>query len=125
MKTGKSGLLRPRMLELIDAAARQGYPDAGGLWRMTLREARWALESFAAARRAENERDERLAWMSGYYFALALHAPRRYPRRSGETFRPAGGAMSEAQMKEALLAFAANRAAMEKEDEHDIGDAEN
>ena len=119
------GFLRPRMQALIDAAARQGYPGAAGLWRMSPREAQWALESFSAARRAEAARDERLAWMCGYYFALAAHAPRRYPRRSGETFRPADAAMSEAQLKEALLAFAAGRAEMKEENEHDVGDAEN
>ena len=43
---------------------------------------------YAAALGMEAEaRDERLAWMIGYYAALAMHAPRRYPRRSGECIR--------------------------------------
>lgn len=106
-------------------AARQGFPDAAGLWRMSLSEAGDALEGFAAARRAQFERDERLAWMIGYYAALAVHAPRRYPRRSGECIRAGGEArpMTEAQMKDALLALAAEQPDGE-ESGHDTGDAE-
>ena len=106
----RAGFLRPRMAEIIEGAARQGYPGADGLWRMSLAEAARALEGFAAARRAQLERDERLAWMAGYYAAVAVHAPRRYPRQSGTAFRRTGPRppMTEAQMKRALLALAGN-----------------
>jgi len=97
------------MAALIDGAARQGFPGADRLWGMGLRQARQELEAFAARRRAETERDERTAWMAGYYAAIAIHAPRRYPRRSGTAFRFSGPPrlMSEAQMKDALAALAA------------------
>lgn len=112
------------MAEIIAEAARQGFPDADRLWGMSLAEAERTLEAHAARRRARFERDERLAWMAGYYFAIAAHAPRRYPRRSGTVFRAAGAAraMTEAQMKDALFALAAERAG--EEAEYDAGNAE-
>lgn len=111
------------MAAVIADAARQGFPDAGRLWRMSLSEAARALEGYAAARRAQDARDERLAWMAGYYAALAVHAPGRYPRRSGTAFHAVGAAMTEAQMKDALLAFAAGQARKEGFSD-DTGDAE-
>lgn len=114
------GSLRARMAAVIEAAAARGFPDAGGLWGMSLREAELALTAYAARQRALRERDERLAWMAGYYAAVAVHAPRRYPRRSGGVFRQvqAPGAMTEAQMKRALLALVGG--AEEREaDDHD------
>ena len=117
---GNGGTLRQRMTAIVDDAARRGFTDAGRLWRMTPREAELALEGFIARRRDAEARDERLAWMAGYYCALAVHAPRRYPRRSGETFHVHGMAMTDAQMKDALRAFAAGRRMCD-----DIGNAEN
>ena len=104
----RGGTLRARMAAVIDGAARQGFDGAERLWGMSPAEAERALAAFAARRRAEQERDERLAWMIGYYAAVAVHAPRRYPRRSGTAFRRFGAAapMTEAQMKRALLALA-------------------
>ena len=113
------------MAALIDAAARQGFPDADRLWHMGLSEAARALEARAAERRAQAGRDERLAWMAGYYAAVAVHAPGKYPRRSGTAFRAAAHAqpMTETQMKAALMAFAAERTD-EGGSEDDTGDAE-
>ena len=104
----RGGTLRARMAAVIDGAARQGFDGAESLWGMSPAEAERALAAFAARRRAEQERDERLAWMIGYYAAVAVHAPRRFPRQSGTAFRPAGPRppMTEAQMKRALLALA-------------------
>ena len=117
----RGGFLRPRAAALIREAARRGFPDAGRLWGMTLREAALALEAFAAARRHQEEANERLAWMAGHYAAIAVHAPRRYPRRSGTAFRAAGAPapMDEAGMKAALLALAARRDGPEGGDSHD------
>lgn len=108
MNDERRGALRARMAAVIDGAARQGFDGAERLWDMSPAEAERALAAFAARRRAEQERDERLAWMIGYYAAVAVHAPRRYPRRSGTAFRRFGAAapMTEAQMKRALLALA-------------------
>ena len=111
--------LRGRAAALVESAVRQGFPGAHALWDMSPREAALALEGFAAARRAEAARDERLAWMAGYYCAVAFHAPKRYPARSGETFRTPGAPMTEAQMKAVLLAFAAERSMRD-----DIGNLE-
>ena len=113
-----AGSLRARMAALIGDAARQGFPGADRLWDMGLRQARLELEAFAARRRAEAERDERAAWMAGYYAAIAVHAPRRYPRRSGTAFRFSGAPrpMSEAQMKEALAALAAAMGEADRDD---------
>ncbi len=109
------------MAAMIEGAAREGFPDAGRLWRLSLREAELELTAFAARRRAEAERDERLAWMAGYYAAIAVHAPRRYPRRSGTAFhaRVAPEPMTEAQMKRVLEALAAERARDGRSENHD------
>ena len=88
---------------------------------MDLGEVERALAAFQGARRAGAARDERLAWMTGYYCALAWHAPRRYPVRPGITFFPARqeDAMSEAAMKAALMEMA-----RERRTQDDAGDAE-
>lgn len=99
-----AGGLRRRFEGIIAGAAAQGFPDPGRLWRMTPREIGDALEAFAAERREAAARDERLAWMIGYYCALAVHSPRRYPKRSGVTFHAARArrAMGEEEMKSVL-----------------------
>ena len=94
--------LRRRFSRIVADAAAQGFPDPGRLWRMTPREAGDALAAYSAARRLEAQRDERLAWMIGYYAALAVHSPRRYPKQSGTTFHAAAEAMDEEEMKRVL-----------------------
>ena len=105
------------MREIMEEAARQGYPQVEGLWQMTMWEVEQALTAFAANRQAEAERDDRLAWMTGYYCAVACHAPRRYPPRP-HLIRQARKAMTEAQMKRVLMAVAAGR-----RNKDDVGNA--
>ncbi len=121
MHSPAGGFLRPKMAEMIEGAAREGFQNAGRLWGMSLREAELELTAFAARRRAGGERDERLAWMAGYCAAIAVHAPRRYPRRSGTVFhaRVAPESMTEAQMKRVLQALAAENARDGRSENHD------
>ena len=100
--------LRRRFARIVVDAAARGFPDPGRLWHMTPREAGDALTAYGAARRLEAQRDERLAWMIGYYTALAVHSPRRYPKQSGTTFHSAGLAMSEEEMKRVLRGMGVN-----------------
>ena len=91
----------------MERAARQGIAPYRELWHMTPRE----LELGIAAQRDQNarrlEEADLLAWLAGGYAALALRAPKRYPKR------PAGvraqTEMSDAEMERALRGFAARR----------------
>lgn len=107
------------MLEIVDAAAQAGFSEVDRLWRLSLADAEHVLTAFAASRRAAMERDDRAAWMTGYYCAIAQHAPRKYPRRP-RLIRNAPAPMTEAQMKRALMTFAS-----ERRNEDDIGNVEN
>ena len=113
------GALRPRFEAVLRRAAETGFEAPERLWRMTPGEAALALKAHAARLRLRREEDERLAWMTGYYCAVAFHSPRRYPRRSGTAFSPVGcAAADEAQMKALLKAMAARR------NDYDAGYAE-
>ena len=124
MNDGGGPWMRERARLLLEEAARAGFDDPARLLSMGLRDAELALTAHAARLRLQRERDERLAWMAGYYAAIAVHAPRRYPRRSGTAFRAMTGPMTEEQMKAALLGFAAGHTDGSERSGYDAGDAE-
>lgn len=111
-------MLKDEVEAVLESAASAGFPNPDGLWRMTLSEMQRALEAHAESRRIQAEQEDRVAWMTGYYAAIAWHAPRRYPRQP-RLVRRGWKPMTEEQMRHALMAFAAERS-----DRYDFGDAE-
>lgn len=103
------------MAEVLDSAAAAGYPDPDSLWHMTPA----AMSRAIAAHGAQAARDDRRAWMAGYYFAIAAHAPRRFPQRPC-LIRQAPQPMTEEQMRQVLMGFAAERSSI-----HDPGNPQN
>lgn len=106
--------LREIMEEILDEAARAGFPDPEKLWHMSPA----AIERAIAAHAAQSAREDRMAWMAGYYCAIAFHAPRRFPRKPHLIHQPSRS-MTESQMRQALLALAAERSS------YDVGDPQN
>lgn len=92
-------------MTIVRRAAEVGVPDAGRFFDMTPVEIEWALAAFAARQRRALEQADLLAWLAGRYFAFAMHAPKRYPKRPDgiqKETRP----MSDAEMKRVFMALA-------------------
>ena len=98
--------LRTAALELVRSAAEAGMRGAWKLTRYTPREIQLELEAFAQRRRQEAENTDILAWRTGRYVMLALHAPRRYPRRPDAGLHRMRK-MTDDEMKRVFAAMAA------------------
>ena len=109
MKGGGAGKsIRESAAELLEGAAELGIAGAAELLRRTPKEIEMELRAAERRRQAQAEDMDLLAWLAGRYFMLAMHAPKRYPRRpDGIRRRPEK--MSDAQMKQVFAAMAAGR----------------
>lgn len=104
--TGQAGQsLRSAARELLRSAAEAGVPEAWRLTGCTPREIEMQFRAIAAARQAELERLDLLAWLAGSYMMAAFHAPKRYPRRPKGLRRPMRE-MTDGQMKRVFCAMA-------------------
>lgn len=108
-------LLREIMEDALEAAAQAGFPDPERLWHMSPA----AIERAFIAHSVQAVRDDRRAWMAGYYCAFAFHEPRRFPRKP-TLIRQISHSMTEKEMQRRLLIFAA-----ERNDYNDVGNTEN
>ena len=88
----------------MNRAAEAGLDHPARLFFMTPAEIEWELNAFAARRRRETENLGALAWLTGQYAAIGVHAPKKYPKSpvGAKVNRP----MSDEEMKRALLSFA-------------------
>jgi len=102
--SGQKRFLREIMEEVLEAAARAGFPDPDRLWRMTPA----AMERAVSAYGAQAARDDRRAWMAGYYCAIAYHSPGRFPRKP-HLVHQTPKIMTEEEMRRTMMAFAAER----------------
>lgn len=82
--------------------------DARALLDMTPNEIKARFDACAARRRQAAQDADLLGWLVGRYVLIALHAPRRYPRRPDALVRRARR-MSGAEMKRVFAAMAAER----------------
>lgn len=69
-----------------------------------------AFQSLSARRQAELERIDTLAYLTGRYVLIALHSPRRYPRRPDGILHPPPK-MTDNQMKQFFADLAARKGA--------------
>lgn len=88
----------------MDKAAEAGFPCPAQLFLMTPKQVEWELTAFAARRRREIENIDALAWLTGQYAAIGVHAPKKYPKRPGS--EKSERVMSDEEMKRALLNLA-------------------
>lgn len=91
---------------LFAQMARLGLEGAEDFFRLTPRQIECRLLAFAARRRHQAERDGCLAWLTGRYVALGVHAPRRYPAAPPRFARRAADAR---EMKDLFLSLAERR----------------
>ena len=100
--------MRDGAWQLAERAARSGVSGAWELLARTPREIDAELLAWAERRRRERENVELLAWRTGSYAMVGVHAPKRDPRRPDA---PAAGArrMTDGEMKRAFAAMAAGR----------------
>lgn len=106
--------LRQAAERIVERAAEAGMENPGDILLQTPREIELCFRSLARRRQMEWENIDLAAWLAGRYFLIALHAPRRYPRKPDGVRRRAAD-MSDAQMKRVFTAMAAGR-------EEEIGD---
>ena len=97
---------------LLQRAAEAGIGDLQDLLSRTPREIEMEFHALERRRQREWENLDLLAWLAGRYFLIALHAPRRYPRRPDGVRRNASG-MTADQMKQVFADMSAGR-----EEEH-------
>lgn len=88
----------------MSRAAEAGFDHPVRLFFMTPAEIEWELNAFAARRRRETENLGALAWLTGQYVAVGVHAPKKYPKFPA--VRSAKRVMSDDEMKQALLNLA-------------------
>ena len=100
--------LRESAEELVKCAVEMGMEDAYALLRLTPREIRAKFEAAAARRRCAAELADMQAWLTGRYVLMALHAPKRYPRRP-DGVRAQRRPMTDAQMKQVFISMAGRR----------------
>lgn len=100
--------LRQSARELVNRAAALGVDMPWRLLDMTAREIEWFFRAEAARRQREAEQVDFAAWLTGRYVLMALHTPRRFPRRPDAILRrPA--AMNDEEIKQVFLNLAAQR----------------
>ena len=120
MKPGSGQKIRDAARELLDSAAGLGIAEPWRLLECTPREIGLRLRAAEAARQAELERIDLLAWLAGCYVRTAYHAPKRYPRRpDGIRRRPAE--MTDGQIKQVFAAMAARNPTRTGKEEGDGG----
>lgn len=92
-------------MKIVSQAAEAGFPRASQLFSLTPVEIAWELDAFAARERRANERIDALAWLTGRYAAIGVHAPRKYPNRP-ECVKRRAEPMTDADMKRVFLNLA-------------------
>lgn len=93
---------------MVRRAAEAGIGGAWKLMERTPRELEMELRAHAARRQATMEEMDLQAWLAGRYAMLAMHAPKRYPRRP-DAVRRRPARMSDGEMKQVFAALAAGR----------------
>ena len=101
-----NGGMRREYEQLFARLAAMGLADAGRLFACTPREIEWEVRALATRQARRAEEISCLAWLTGRYVALGVHAPRRYPAAP-----PAARerATSPAAMKQVFAALAKGR----------------
>lgn len=100
--------LRETARDLAERAARAGMENPCNLLSLSPREIELEFRALAARRQRDAEMADLQAWLIGRYVLLALHAPRRFPRRPDAVARKTE-VMADADMKRVFSAMAARR----------------
>ena len=104
-----AGGVRRAAQAMIHQATEAGLSQLDALGDMTPREIDRLFRAEAARRRAWMQRADLMAFLVGHYAALAVHAPRRYPRRPNAV-RESGRRMPPEEMKRFFVEMAAREA---------------
>ncbi|HIS02417.1 MAG TPA: hypothetical protein IAA75_00785 [Candidatus Pullichristensenella avicola] len=91
---------------LFARLAEMGFARAADLFARTPREIEWEIGAFSAQQARRAEELTCLAWLTGRYAALGVHAPRRYPAAPPAARKRAAGPEA---MKQAFAAMAERR----------------
>lgn len=91
---------------LLRAACRAGFPDPGGLLRLTRAEIAQKIDAFEAETAREMRLLDALAYMQGAYCLRALHAPARYPASPCMAISGRDTARNDQEMRALLTAWA-------------------
>lgn len=105
IEDGPAPTVRAAYSQIIEQAARAGMPGAMDMWRISPEEMRLKLLAFSAAQHDMLKQADTAAWLTGYYTALGINAPKRFPKKPNGIARREH--MTDEQMKRAALAFAA------------------
>ncbi len=103
-----AGGVRRTARYLEQRAAQEGLAQAHRLGEFTPREIASLFHAEAARRRQRAQQADFTAFLIGRYVALAIHAPRRYPRRPNAV-REVGRQMPPEEMKRLFMDMAARR----------------
>lgn len=110
MKTRGGGDVRRSAAELVQSAAQLGMDEPWRITALTPAEIELKFRALSAKRQAEAEKIDMLAYLTGRYVLIAIHSPRRYPRRPDGVSHPPPK-MTDNQMKQFFADLAARKGA--------------
>lgn len=108
MKSGAESAIRRSAQELVLRAAEAGMAHPEELLQMTPREIEAEFRSLQARRQQRAEEMDLLAWLTGYYAAVGIQTPKRFPRRPNAV-AARRTEMSDEQMRRAFVNMAERR----------------